>query len=383
MTGYAALIRRKREGRSSMEEWRNVLLKVVAIVALCAVSHDGVVPASAADMGKSALGRYPERVYVPAAGSNKLYVIDPKTFQITATYRVGNEPQHITPSWDLTKLYVTNTKGDSLTVVDPATGKIAGEIPVEDPYNLYFTPDGTMAVVVAERFQRLDFRHPETWELIRSVYVKWPGVDHMAFSRDGSYLVASCEYSKRIVKVDIRKFEVVADMALGKLPIDVVRPPHQNLMFIADQGVNGVFVIDPDAWKQLEFIPTGRGTHGILLSHDWKSLYASNRLEGSISVIDIATRKVTAKWDTGGSPDMGQLSPDGKHFWISSRYHQHVMVIDTATGKVLARIPTGVQPHGLTYFPNSPSGRSVGHNGVYVLDWPFPAKDIGQSGDTN
>jgi YVTN family beta-propeller protein len=351
-----------------MADRRKAMLRIVAAVALLTASHGGVVPASAADTGKSALGRYPERVYVPAAGSNRLHVIDPATFKITATYRVGWEPHHVTPSWDLTKLYVTNTQGNSLTVIDPATGKITGEIPVEDPYNLYFTPDGTMAIVVAERFQRLDFRHPETWKLIKSVYVKWPGVDHIAFSRDGSYLVASCEFSGRIVKVDIKKLELVANMALGKLPIDVVRPPGQHLMFIADQGVHGVFVVDPDAWKQLEFIPTGRGAHGILLSHDRKSLYVSNRLEGSISTIDIATRKVTAKWHTGGSPDMGQLSPDGKHLWISSRYHEHVMVIETATGTVVARIPTAIQPHGLTYFPTSTSCRSVGHNGVYVLD---------------
>lgn len=364
-----------------MEKRCIAMMHVLAAVALLAASHGSVVPATAADLGTSALGRYPERVYVPAAGSNRLHVIDPKTFKIIETYRVGHEPHHVTPSWDLTELYVTNTKGNSLTVVDPATGKIAREIPVEDPYNLYFTPDGAFAIVVAERFQRLDFRDRKTWKLIKSVYVKWPGVDHMAFSRDGSYLVASCEYSGRIVKVDIKKLELVADMAIGKLPIDVVRPPGQNLMFVADQGVHGVFVIDPDAWKQLEFIPTGRGTHGILLSHDRKSLYASNRLEGSISVIDIATRKVTAKWDTGGSPDMGKVSPDGKHFWISSRYHKHVMVIDTATGKVLARIPTGVQPHGLTYFPSSVSGRSVGHNGIYLLDWPFPTGSTGARGN--
>ncbi len=332
------------------------------------LASQGNAVAAAADAGKSALGRYPERVYVPNSLANTVHVIDPRTFKITATFPVGQVPHHITPSWDLTKLYVTNTGGNSLTVIDPMTGGVTGTIPVEDPYNLYFTPDGKMAIVVAERHKRLDFRHPETWKLIKSVPVKWPGVDHLAFSRDGGYLVASCEWSGRIVKVDLAKLEVVADMALGKTPIDVVRPPRQHLMFVADQSDHGVFVVDPDAWKQVDFIPTGRGTHGILLSHDEKSLYASNRLEGSISVIDIATRKVTATWKTGGSPDMGQLSPDGKQMWISSRYGAGVMVIDTTTGKVIARIPTDAGPHGMTYFPNSRSTRSLGHNGVYQLD---------------
>jgi len=340
---------------------------ILAAATLILVAH-GNAPASAADAGSSALGRYPERVYVPSAAADMLHVIDPKTFKIIATHSVGRTPHHVTPSWDLTKLYVTNTGGNSLTVIDPMTGEITGEIRVEDPYNLYFTPDGKMAIVVAERHKRLDFRDLRTWKLIKSVPVEWAGVDHLAFSRDGSYLVASCEWSGRIVKVDLKKLELVADMALGKNPLDVLRPPRQRLMSIADQGVHGVFVVDPDAWKQLEFIRTGRGTHGLLLSHDGKQIYASNREEGSISVIDIATRKVTAKWKTGGSPDMGQLSPDGKQFWISSRFHADVRVIDTGTGKVIATIPTDKEPHGLTYFPNSRGTRSLGHNGVYQLD---------------
>jgi YVTN family beta-propeller protein len=350
---------------------RSVLL---AAATLLLVGHGSVVPASAAEAGKSALGRYPERVYVPNAAGNTLHVIDPKTFKITATHGVGLYPHHVTPSWDLTKLYVTNTGGNSLTVIDPATGEISGEIRVADPYNLYFTPDGTMAVVVAERHKRLDFRDLRTWKLSKSVPVEWPGVDHLAFSRDGGYLVASCEWSGRIVKVDLKKLELVADMALGKNPIDVLRPPRQNHMFIADQGVHGVFVVDPDAWKELQFIPTGRGTHGLLLSHDEKKIYASNRNEGSISVIDIASRKVIAKWKTGGSPDMGQLSPDGTQLWISSRFpiagrsNSDVRVIDTRTGEVIATIPTDRESHGLTYFPNSRGTRSLGHNGVYLLD---------------
>ena len=343
-------------------------LAFLAAATLLLIGNGAVAPALAAEAGKSALGRYPERVYVPTAVGNKVHVIDPKTFKIIATHDVGRFPHHITPSWDLTKLYVTNTGGNSLTVIDPMTGQISGEIRVEDPYNLYFTPDGKMAIVVAERHKRLDFRDLRTWKLIKSVHVEWPGVDHLAFSRDGAYLVASCEWSGRIVKVDLKKLELVADMALGKLPIDVLRPPRQHLMFIADQGVGGVFVVDPDAWKELQFIRTGRGTHGLLLSHDQKSIYASNREEGSISVIDIATRKVVTKWKTGGSPDMGQLSPDGTQFWISSRYHSDVRVIDTRTGKVIATIPTEKEPHGLTYFPTSRGTRSLGHNGVYLLD---------------
>jgi YVTN family beta-propeller protein len=316
----------------------------------------------------SPLGHYPERVYVPNTVANTVQVIDPKTFRVIATYKTSTEPHHITPSWDLTRLYVNNTKGNSLTVIDPSTGKIVGVVPVLDPYNLYFTPDGKYAIVVAERYQRLDFRDPNNWTLIKSVSIPQPGVDHMAFSRDGSYLVTSTEYSGTLVKIDLVKLEVAATMNVGGLPIDVVRVPGSNLMYVANQKKNGVHVVDPDQWKEIAFIPTGKGTHGILLSHDHKSLYVSNRLGGSISIIDVATRKVVNEWKIGGSPDMGQLSPDGKQFWITGRYHGEVAVIDTMSGKVIRSIHTDEGPHGLTYFPNSTAAHSLGHNGIYTED---------------
>ncbi len=318
--------------------------------------------------GTSPLDHYPARVYVPNTVANTVQVIDPGTFRVIATYKTATEPHHITPSWDLTRLYINNTKGNSLTVIDPSTAKIVGEIPVLDPYNLYFTPDGKYAIVVAERYERLDFRDPKTWTLVKSVPISQPGVDHMAFSRDGSYLVTSTEYSGTLVKVDLGKLEVAATMKVGGLPIDVVRVPGSNLMYVANQKKNGVHVIDPDQWKEIAFIPTGKGTHGILLSHDRKLLYVSNRLGGSISVIDVASTKVVKEWKIGGSPDMGQLSPDGKQFWITGRYHGEVAVIDTKSGDVIRSIRTDAGPHGLTYFPNSSAAHSVGHNGIYLED---------------
>jgi YVTN family beta-propeller protein len=118
--------------------------------------------------------------------------------------------------------------------------------------------------------------------------------------------------------------------------------------------------------KEIQFIPTGRGAHGLQVSRDSKSLYVSNRLEGSFSVIDFATRQVVAKWyiPGGGSPDMLQLNPEGTQLWASGRYNKTVYVMNTTTGELLARIPVGAEDHGLTYFPNV-GLHSLGHNGVY------------------
>src|SRR5947209_2739811 len=87
-----------------------------------------------------------ELVYVPHVTSDDVYVIDQKTYKVIDKYKVGLNPQHVVPSWDLQTLWVTNnaegTHKGSLTPIDPRTGKPGVPIPVADPYNMYFTPDG-------------------------------------------------------------------------------------------------------------------------------------------------------------------------------------------------------------------------------------------------
>jgi len=93
------------------------------------------------------------RIYVPNLKSNDVYVIDPATRKVVDRFRVGVNPQHVVPSYDLKTLWVTNnaegrTDG-SLTPIDPTTGKPGNALAVDDPYNMYFTPEGRSAIVVA------------------------------------------------------------------------------------------------------------------------------------------------------------------------------------------------------------------------------------------
>jgi len=308
----------------------------------------------------------PPRVYVPNSMANTVDVIDPLTFKVIDHYRVGQIPHHITPSWDLSKLYLENEGSSMLTVLDIHTGKPVSSISIPFPYNLYFTPDGTKAIDVVERLMRIEFRDPHTWKLLRSVPIPWAGADHMDFSADGSYLMISTEYSGVVAKVDTINMKLVGYVNVGGLPIDVKVSPDGSVFYVTNQGTDGVSVIDPNAMKVIQFIPTGRGAHGLQVSRDTRFLYVSNRLEGSISVIDFATRRVVAKWRIpgGGSPDMLQLNPSGTELWASGRYNSTVYVFSTITGQVIARIPVGSQDHGLTYFPNV-GLHSIGHNGVY------------------
>ena len=312
---------------------------------------------------------FPSRIYVPNSVSNTVDVIDPTTMRTVNHFDVGAEPQHVVPSYDLKTLYVAADKGNSLTPIDPATGQPGPPIPVEDPYNLYFTPDGRFAIVVAERLSRLDFTDPHTFAVVKSIPVPCSGVDHLDFAADGSYLIASCEFSSEMVKVTLGEspsFAGTLPLLAGAKPQDVKLSPDGTVFYVADMVGGGVWEIDGANLAIMGFLPTGAGAHGLYVSRDSKDLFVSNRDAGTVSVVDLARRAVRVKWTIpgGGSPDMGGVSADGTTLWLSGRSNSEVYAFDTTTGALRARIPVGNGPHGLCVYPQ-PGRFSLGHTGVF------------------
>ena len=355
-----------------------------------------------------------ERVYVPNRSANTVSVIDPATLKVIDTFKVGVHPQHVVPSWDLETLWVANnaegrTDG-SLTPIDPKTGKPGKSIPVDDPYNMYWSPDGKFAIVVAEAYKRLDFRDVKTMAMKFSIPTpRCAGINHADFSIDGRYALFTCEFNGSITKIDLVNRAVLGTISLSQyfnrpdalaliakpgkkpekipdpgqpgneicttpgMPQDVRVSPDGKTFFVADMMADGVHVVDGDAFKQIGFIPTGVGAHGLYPSRDGKSLYVANRGgnkirgsplgKGSVSVIDFATRGVTRTWPIpgGGSPDMGNISADGKYLWLSGRYDHVVYRVDTTSGAV-DQVKVGREPHGLTVWPQ-PGRYSLGHTG--------------------
>lgn len=364
-----------------------------------------------ADRVRADLRTDPERVYVPNLQSSDVYVIDPATLKLVDRFKVGRGPQHIVPSYDLRTLWVTNNAegrlDGSLTPIDAHTGKPGAPVPVDDPYNMYYTPDGKSAIVVAEARKRLDFRDPKTMTLQYSIEAPGcPGINHADFAIDGRTAIFTCEFSGSLVKIDLVKHSVVGYLQLlmpatrfkeikngprtaagqvwepGEtelctaskgMPQDIRNSPDGKRAYVADMHADGVHIVDVASFKKVGFIPTGIGAHGLYPSRDGKRLYVANRGsheirgpklgDGGVSVIDFATEQVVARWAVpgGGSPDMGNVSADGKWLWLSARYDNVVYRFDTTSGAVDI-VKVGTEPHGLAVWPQ-PGRYSLGHTG--------------------
>ena len=361
------------------------------------------------------------RVYVPNRAENTVSVIDPATLKVLGKFKVGTNPQHIVPAWNLKTLWVANNAegriDGSLTPIDPLTGKPGAEIAVDDPYNIYFTPDGALAIIVAEAYKRLDFRDPLSMALRYSIATPdCDGINHADFSIDGRVAVFTCEFNGAVTKIDLvnrrvlgtltvskyfdrpefaaatasavasgkayarakppstKASQSIAELCLTKgMPQDVRASPDGKTFFVADMMADGVHVVDLDSFKQIGFIATGVGAHGLYPSRDGKQLYVANRGtnlirgkpggKGSVSVIDFGSRAVLKTWPIpgGGSPDMGNVSADGDYLWLSGRFDDVVYRFDTRSGAV-DKIKVGREPHGLTVWPQ-PGRYSLGHTG--------------------
>ena len=334
-------------------------------------------------------------VYVPSTLDGSITVIDQATMAVVDSYKTGGPlVQHVVSGYDFKTLYANVSGNNFLFEIDPMTGKPTGKtISVPAPYNLYWTPDGTRAIVMAERLDRIDVYDRLTWTKVASTVVpcksqmpgaSYGGVNHADWSADGSFFVATCEFAGDMIKVETSTMKVVDEIHLsnGAMPQDVRVTPDGSKFYVADMQSKGVWVLDAgrtvtDKMKIVKRIETGKGTHGLYPSRDGSVFYVANRGhlasetgraskpgEGSVSVVDWKTDTVIATWTipNGGSPDMGGLSADGSTLWLSGRYDAEVYAFDTTTGELKARIAVPPGPHGLAVFPQ-PGRYSLGHTG--------------------
>ena len=324
----------------------------------------------------------PAYLYVPNTISNTVQIFDQKTYKLISTTKVGKEPQHVVPSWDLKTLYANSDKGNSLTPFNPKTGKPGKRISVLDPYNLYFTPNGKYAVVMSEAMKEIVFRDPHTFAIKKVLKTNCAGVNHADWTADGTSFIATCEFTGELIQVDTSKMKVINRLVIpdtyahrrakahhgmpdmGPMPQDVKISPDGKAYYIADMMSNGLWIM-PAPWGNLTFIKTGLGAHGLYVTRDSKELVISNRDEGSISVLRFSDNKIIHKWKIpgGGSPDMGGISADGKIFWVSGRYNDEIYAISLDDGHLITKIKTDKGPHGLAVWPQ-PGRYSLGHTGI-------------------
>jgi len=311
----------------------------------------------------------PAYLYVPNSyGAPITTVIDQRTHEIVRILHTGEMSQHVTPSYDLSTLYVEASASNSIVAIDPQTGRIRQRFEVERPYNLYFTTDGRTGIVIDEEFDRLLFVDPVTFRTRDTLHdPRCRGPNHADFTANGRFFLVTCEFSGSILRVATLGHRVVGslDLPAGAKPQDVRLSPDGQSFFVADMDRNLLLRIPWDRLEVAAETTLPAMPHGIYPSRDGRFLYISCRLAGVVSVYSLARARVVDTWTIpgGGTPDMGGVSADGRVLWLSGRTSGYVYGWNTRTGRLIVKIRVGGSPHGLLVWPQ-PGRYSLGHTGT-------------------
>jgi YVTN family beta-propeller protein len=295
-------------------------------------------------------------VIVLNSADDTLSLIDPKTGTEASRVPIGRGPHHMMAMPDDSALLIGLTTVNQLLVVNRKTGEITRRIPMMDPYQLGFSPDGKYFVTTALRQDFVDIYPGTLTDDIKPIARVKSGAmpSHLAFSPDSRFVYVTEQGSNTVSKIDLETRKVVTRLPIGSAPAGIWLTPDGTKLLVGVMGADFVAIIDRATDKVIGKVVTGRGAHNFLAKGDKRHLYVSNRVDDTISVLDMQTMKVIEQIKVAGSPDCMELSADGKWMWVTARTRKDVALVNMETKQVEKRIPVGRSPHGVYFYDHAP-----------------------------
>jgi len=280
--------------------------------------------------------------FVINSGDASISLLNVATKQEIRRIPMVREPHHMALTPDHRFLVVGDTVANEMVFLDPATGEVARRATVSDPYQFGYSPDGKWLVVNGLLRNQVDIFDAATMRLSSRVHVSGMP-SHENFSPDSSTVYVSLQSSNSIIAIDVRSGKPVWQSIVGPTPAGVLW--HRGKLLVGVMGADYVAVIDPATGRVERRIKTAKGAHVMFVSHDGKLIYVSNRVDGSIVVLDADTLAEIRRFRITGGPDDMDFAPDGK-IWVTRRWAQSVAVVDPVTGSDEV-LPVGRSPHGI------------------------------------
>jgi DNA-binding beta-propeller fold protein YncE len=299
----------------------------------------------------------PKIAIVLNSGSASISRIDMLKREVIDDYPVGKEPHHLMMSPDQKNLIVANASSDNLVLINPVTGEKKRTIPnIYDPYQLGFSPDNKWFVVAGNRLDRVDIYSVVNGEIQQPPKIlKTPKTpSHINFTRDSKIAFVTLQDSNEIVAIQLDQQKILWKMHVGKLPAGVWLTPEDKYLLIGLTGEDKVQVIDWRDQKIVKSITTGKGAHNFRPLGDGRHLFVSNRIDSTISKLDMLTlEKVADIKGLPAGPDCMDITPDQKEMWVSFRFSKKVGVINLTSNQLETTIKVGKSPHGIFFTPNA------------------------------
>jgi YVTN family beta-propeller protein len=300
------------------------------------------------------------RIYVTNSDDNKVTVIDPASNSVVGEIAVSANPHGIVPSPDGKRFYVSSESKDLLDVVERSTGKVIKKIPIGlRPNNVAITADGKRVYVCIRGKSQVDIIDTASLEKVKSVEVG-KGPHNVYRTPDGKYMIATSMDGEKLTVIDAKTEEPAFTIEPGGVPRPVVidANPDNTIrrLFVQLSNLHGFEAIDWQTRKVTQKVmlpkapPDARPlipatfSHGMAIAPDHKTLWVDDMLNNTVNVFSMADLKPVAVIPVGRGPDWMVFTPDGKRCYVSNAGANTVSAIDAVSMKEMKQIPVGKVP---------------------------------------
>jgi YVTN family beta-propeller protein len=302
----------------------------------------------------------PVRIYVANSAGDNITIIDPAIDRVAGEIQVSRNPHGIVPSPDGKRFYVSSETENVLDVVDRASAKIIRRVPLgQRPNNVAITPDGRRVYVCIRGESWVDIVDTASLEKVKSVPVG--NAPHNIYcTADGKWMLATSMGDHKLTAIDIKteepEFAIPVDGIPRPVAMEAAPGQAPKRLFVQLSDLHGFAVVDFAARRVVDHVllpdaPPGATpliahtfSHGIGVAPDGKTLWVTSLLDNSVSVFSLPGLDRLGTTPVGTAPDWLTFTPDGRRCYVSNAGSDSVSVIEVASRKELTRIPVGKVP---------------------------------------
>jgi YVTN family beta-propeller protein len=298
------------------------------------------------------------KLYVTNSAGDTIHVIDLGSFKVIGEIRTGKHPHGAAVSADGRRFFTTVEGDRTLHVIDTATDRITRSIKLSGlPNQCAVTPDGKLVAVPIRDGDSVDIVDVTAGKVVKSLPVKAPHNCYNARRNDHVWVTSMGD--KKVNLIDLKSLTYIAEVPVGGIPRPLAVTRDEKTLYCQLSDLHGFVVADvpgrkvvakvelPPLPADVKFPVPNTPSHGLALTPDEKELWVTSCGTDTVYVYDTAGKKIVGKVGTGKGPAWLTFSPDGKYCCVSNVLSDDVSIIDAAKRREVARIKVGKMPKRL------------------------------------
>jgi YVTN family beta-propeller protein len=299
-----------------------------------------------------------QKLYVTNSAGDNIHVVDLGSFKVIGEIRTGEHPHGAAATADGRRFFTTVEGDHTLRVIDTASDQIIQSIKLSGlPNQCAVTPDGKLVGVPIRGSDSVDIVDVPAGKMIKNLPVKAPHNCYNAQRSDHVWVTSMGDHKVNLI--DLKTLTYLAEIPVAGVPRPLTVTRDERTLYCQLTDLHGFVVVDvpgrkviakvelPKLPPDVKFPVPNTPSHGLALTPDEKELWATSCGTDTVYVYETAGKKIVGKVRTGSGPAWVAFSPDGKYCCVSNVLSDDVSVIDAAKRREAARIKVGKMPKRL------------------------------------